>query len=115
MRTVMSTSGRAAVPNERVFDAATHPAGIAPANLSRLVVFLVVTLTTTWLAFLPMILGLVERSSVVGWSLLILGAGAPSLTAFVLSAASTEGLGCVGWVGPVPGGGSIPAGTWRSW
>ena len=87
MRADISTSGLAAVPSERRLEAATDPAGIAPATLSRMLVFLVATLTTTWLAFLPMILGLVERSSVVGWSLLILGAGAPSLTAFVLSAA----------------------------
>ena len=93
MRTVMSTSGRAAVPNERTVAAATDPAGVAPATLNRLVVFLVATLTTTWLAFLPIIMGLVERTSVAGWSLLILGAGAPSITAFVLSA------GHDGWTG----------------
>jgi uncharacterized protein len=86
MRTVMSTSGRAAVPNERMLDAATDPAEVAPATLSRLMVFLVATLTATWLAFLPMIMGLVERTSVAGWSLLVLGAGAPSITAFLLSA-----------------------------
>jgi uncharacterized protein len=47
----------------------------------------------TWLAFLPMIMGIVERTSVAGWSLLLLGAGAPSITAFVLSAAHD------GWAG----------------
>lgn len=87
MRADLSTSGRAAVPNERGLEAASDPARIAVPNLSRLVVFLVVTLTTTWLAFLPVIMGLVERTSVAGWSLLVLGAGAPSITAFVLSAA----------------------------
>jgi CAAX protease family protein len=86
VRADMSTSGRAAVSNERMLDAATDSAGIAPATLSRLVVFLVTTLTTTWLAFLPVIMGLVERTSVAGWALLVLGAGAPSITAFVLSA-----------------------------
>ena len=89
----ISTSGRAAVPNERMLKAATDPPGTAPATLNRLVVFLVATLTTTWLAFLPIIMGLVERTSVAGWSLLILGAGAPSITAFVLSA------GHDGWTG----------------
>jgi membrane protease YdiL (CAAX protease family) len=93
MRTDTSTSGRVAVSNERPLDAATGPAGTAPATLSRLLVFLVATLTMTWLAFLPMILGLVERTSVAGWSLLILGAGAPSITAFVLSAVHD------GWAG----------------
>ncbi|HEV2929888.1 MAG TPA: hypothetical protein VGW74_14440, partial [Propionibacteriaceae bacterium] len=93
MRADISTSGLAAVPSERRLEAATDPAGIAPATLSRLAVFLVATLTTTWLAFLPMIVGLVERTSVAGWSLLILGAGAPSITAFVLSAVHD------GWAG----------------
>jgi membrane protease YdiL (CAAX protease family) len=64
-----------------------------PATLGRLAVFLVATLTMTWLAFLPIIMGLVERTSVAGWSLLVLGAGAPSITAFVLSAAHD------GWAG----------------
>jgi hypothetical protein len=86
MRTDISTSGRAAVTNERMLAAATDPAGIPAATLSRLVVFLVAVLTTTWLAFLPIIMGFVERTSVAGWSLLLLGAGAPSITAFVLSA-----------------------------
>jgi uncharacterized protein len=93
MRTDISTSGRAAVSNKRIPAAATDPAETPAATLGRLVVFLVVTLTTTWLAFLPMIMGLVERTSVAGWSLLVLGAGAPSLTAFVLSAAFD------GWAG----------------
>jgi uncharacterized protein len=88
MRTDISTSGPVAVPGERTMAAATDPAGIppAPTTLGRLAVFVVATFTTTWLAFLPMILGLVERTSVAGWSLLLLGAGAPSITAFVLSA-----------------------------
>jgi uncharacterized protein len=89
----ISTSGRAAVPNERMLKAATDPPGTAPATLNRLVVFLVATLTTTWLAFLPIIMGLVERTSAAGWSLLMLGVGAPSITAFVLSAAFD------GWAG----------------
>ena len=93
MRSEMSTSDLAAVPNKRKVDAATDPAETPPATLSRLVVFLVATLTMTWLAFLPIIMGLVERTSVAGWSLLILGAGAPSITAFVLSAAHD------GWAG----------------
>jgi uncharacterized protein len=93
MRLDMATSGPAAVPNQRKLRAATHPAEIAPAPLSRLVVFLVATVTMTWLAFLPMIMGLVERTSVAGWSLLLLGAGAPSITAFVLSAVHD------GWAG----------------
>jgi membrane protease YdiL (CAAX protease family) len=93
MRLEMSTSGFAAVPNERILGAATDPAGTAPANLSRLVMFLVATLTMTWLAFLPMIMGLIERTSIAGWCLLLLGAGAPSITAFVLSAAHD------GWAG----------------
>jgi hypothetical protein len=93
MRSEMSTSDLAAVPNTRIVDAATDPAETPAATLSRLVVFLVATLTMTWLAFLPMIIGLVERTSVAGWSLLLLGAGAPSITAFVLSAAHD------GWAG----------------
>src|SRR5918994_3817575 len=92
MRAESSTSGRAAAPNERPLDA-PDPAGIPAANLSRLAVFLVATLTLTWLAFLPIITGFVERTSVAGWSLLVLGAGAPSLTAFILSAAYD------GWAG----------------
>ena len=57
----------------------------------RLAVFLVATLTTTWLAFLPMIIGLVDRTSSAGFCLLLLGIGAPSITAFVLSGARTAG------------------------
>ena len=87
MRSETSTSDLAAVPNKPIVDAATDPAETPAATMSRLAVFLVATLTTTWLAFLPIIMGLVERTSVAGWSLLILGAGAPSITAFVLSAA----------------------------
>ena len=88
MRSDVSTSGRVAVPNERTVAAATDPAGIprAGTTLGRLVAFLVATFTTTWLAFLPMITGLVERTSAAGWSLLLLGASAPSMTAFGLSA-----------------------------
>jgi uncharacterized protein len=84
----ISTSGRVAVPNAPTVAAATDPAGIpaAPTTLGRLAVFLVATFTATWLAFLPLIMGLVERTSAAGWSLLLLGAGAPSMTAFVLSA-----------------------------
>jgi membrane protease YdiL (CAAX protease family) len=93
LRANISTRGPAAVPNERLLEGATRPAGTAPATLTRLVVFLVATLTTTWLAFLPMIMGLVEQTSVAGWSLLILGAGAPSITAFVISAVHD------GWAG----------------
>jgi uncharacterized protein len=88
MRVDISTSGRVAVPDKRSRAAATAPAGIppAPTTLGRLAVFLVATLATTWLAFLPMIMGLVERTSAAGWSLLLVGVGAPSMTAFVLSA-----------------------------
>jgi membrane protease YdiL (CAAX protease family) len=88
MRSDNSTSDRVAAPNQRTVTAATDAAGILPAatTLGRLAVFLVATFTTTWLAFLPMITGLVERTSAAGWSLLLLGAGAPSITAFVLSA-----------------------------
>jgi uncharacterized protein len=88
MRSDNSTSDRVAAPNQRTVTASTDPAGIPPATLGRLAVFLVATFTTTWLAFLPMITGLVERTSAAGWSLLLLGAGAPSITAFVLSAVS---------------------------
>jgi membrane protease YdiL (CAAX protease family) len=93
MRTDISTSDPAAVSNKRMLADAADPAGIPAATLGRLVVFLGVTLTTTWLAFLPIIIGFVERTSVAGWSLLVLGAGAPSITAFALSAA------CDGWAG----------------
>jgi uncharacterized protein len=93
MRTNISTSDLAAVPNKRLADAATDHAETPAASLSRLVVFLLATLTMTWLAFLPIIMGLLEQTSVAGWSLLLLGAGAPSITAFVLSAAFD------GWAG----------------
>jgi uncharacterized protein len=86
MRTDTSTSGRAAVPNQPRLDTATDTAGIAPANLSRLSVFLVATLTTTWLAFLPMITGVVDKESTTGFFLLLIGIGAPSITAFLLTA-----------------------------
>jgi uncharacterized protein len=88
MRSDISTSGRVAVPSHRTVAAATDTAGIPPApmTLGRLAVFLVATFTTTWLAFLPMIMGLVERTSAAGCSWRLLGAGAPSMTAFVLSA-----------------------------
>lgn len=49
--------------------------------------FLLATLTTTWLAYLPMILGLADRDSTAGFFLLLIGIGAPSITAFVLNAA----------------------------
>src|SRR4029450_7858605 len=90
MRSDISTSGRVAVPSQRTVAAATEPAGIPPAPTTpgRLAVFLVAPFATTWLAFLPMIMGLVERTSAAGWSLLLVGAGAPSITAFVLSAVS---------------------------
>jgi membrane protease YdiL (CAAX protease family) len=74
-------------------DAAREPAGIAPANLSRLVMFLVATLTTTWLAFLPMITGLVDKESTAGFFLLLAGIGAPSITAFLLTAAHEGRVG----------------------
>jgi CAAX protease family protein len=103
MRAVNSTNGRVAAPNQRTVAAATDPAGIppAPTTLAQLAVFLVATFTTTWLAFLPIIMGLVERTSAAGWSLLLLGAGAPSITAFLLSAvfdgrAGVRRLGRVG-------------------
>jgi CAAX protease family protein len=92
MRSEMFTSDTGAVSNKRM-DAATDPAETPAATLSRLVVFLLATLTMTWLAFLPIIMGLVERTSVAGWSLRLRGAGAPSITAFVLSAAFD------GWAG----------------
>jgi hypothetical protein len=68
MRADISTSGRVAVPDKRSRAAATAPAGIppAPTTLGRLAVFLVATLATTWLAFLPMITGLVARTSAAG-------------------------------------------------
>jgi len=69
--------------NEVVID--RHDAKLA--GLPRLAVFLAATFTTTWLAFLPMILGVTERESALGTLLLLLGIGAPSITAFVLSAA----------------------------
>jgi uncharacterized protein len=87
MRADLSTSGRATIPNERGLEAASDPARIAAPNLSRLVVFLVVTLTTTWLAFLPMIMGVVANESTAGFFLLLVGIGAPSITAFLLTAA----------------------------
>ena len=85
MSTDISASDPAAV--KRLAVAATDPTETPAPTLSRLVVFLVATLTMSWLAFLPIILGFVEQSSVAGWSLLVLGAGAPSITAVVLSAA----------------------------
>jgi membrane protease YdiL (CAAX protease family) len=51
----------------------------------RLVVFLVATFAVTWLAFLPLILRRIDPESTAGIFLLILGVGAPSLTAVVCS------------------------------
>jgi membrane protease YdiL (CAAX protease family) len=52
------------------------------------VVFLAVTFALTWLAFLPLILRRTHMESTTGILLLVLGGGAPSITAFVLAALS---------------------------
>jgi uncharacterized protein len=52
------------------------------------VVFLAVTFALTWLAFLPLILRRTHPQSTTGTLLLVLGIGAPSITAFVLTALS---------------------------
>jgi hypothetical protein len=65
------------------------------------VVFLAVTFAVTWLAFLPLILRRTHTQSTTG-TLLVLGIGAPSITAFVLTALSAAGResGDCGVVGP---------------
>lgn len=55
------------------------------APLLLLVTFLAVTFAVTWLAFLPLILGHTDGESATGTLLLVLGIGAPSITAFVLA------------------------------
>jgi membrane protease YdiL (CAAX protease family) len=68
--------------NEALID--RHDAKLV--GMPRLAVFLIATFTTTWLAFLPMILGGADRESALGNLLLLLGIGAPSITAFLVSA-----------------------------
>ena len=87
MHADLSTSGPAAVPNQRGLEAASDPARIPAPNPSRLTVFLVVTLTMSWLASLPMITDVVAKESTAGFFLLLVGIGAPSITAFLLTAA----------------------------
>jgi uncharacterized protein len=58
----------------------------SPSTLKRLLAFVVTTFTVTWLAYLPLILGRVDARSPAGILILILGGGAPSLTAVALSA-----------------------------
>jgi membrane protease YdiL (CAAX protease family) len=81
-----SAGGRATRTNAPQRTAVAGRRGVEPATPARLVVFLVATLTSTWLAFLPMILGRIDRTSPAGFFLLLVGIGAPSITAFVLSA-----------------------------
>jgi hypothetical protein len=50
--------------------------------------FLAVTFAVTWLAFLPLILRRTHMESTTGTLLLVLGGGAPSISAFVLAALS---------------------------
>lgn len=57
-----------------------------PTTPKRLLTFVVTTFAATWLAYVPLILGHVEPKSATGILILILGGGAPSLTAVVLSA-----------------------------
>jgi hypothetical protein len=67
------------------------------------------------LAFLPLILRRTDPQSATGTLLLVLGIGAPSITAFALAALSagrTASRDC-GAVGR--GGGSAPGGTRPSW
>jgi membrane protease YdiL (CAAX protease family) len=62
-------------------------------------VFLAVTFALTWLAFLPLILRRTDPQSATG-TLLLLGIGAPSVTAFVLAALSASRDGVQGlWRG----------------
>jgi len=64
------------------------------------VVFLAVTFALTWLAFLPLILRRTHAESTTGTLLLVLGIGAPSITAFVLAALSAGREGVRGlWRG----------------
>jgi membrane protease YdiL (CAAX protease family) len=89
-----TSASRAVVLGEPSVDTVTNRVGIVPASLPRLAVFLVATLATTWLAFLPMIMGVVDKSSTAGFFLLLAGIGAPSITAFVLTSVG-EGRGGV--------------------
>ena len=58
-----------AVPNQRGLETASDPARIPAPNPSRLTVFLVVTLTMSWLASLPMIMDVVAKESTAGFFL----------------------------------------------
>ena len=60
-------------------------AGVAP--LGQVVLFYAITFAATWALFLPLMLGVVSPlESVEGITLLVLGVGAPTITAFVLTA-----------------------------
>jgi membrane protease YdiL (CAAX protease family) len=64
------------------------------------VVFLAVTFALTWLAFLPLILRRTHPQSATGTLLLVLGIGAPSITAFLLASLSAGREGVRGlWRG----------------
>jgi membrane protease YdiL (CAAX protease family) len=76
-----------------------HGARLRKAPL-LVVVFLAVTFAVTWLAFLPLILRRTHMESTTGILLLVLGGGAPSITAFVLVALSAGREGVRGlWRG----------------
>src|SRR5688572_14821261 len=66
-------------------DRVTDRQGAWVARPRRLAVFLVATFAVTWLAFLPLILRRIDPESTAGWFLLVLGVGAPSLTAVAYS------------------------------
>ena len=109
MRADLSTSGPAAVPNQRGLEAASDPARIPDPNLSRLAVFLVVTLTTTWLAFLPMIMDVVAKESTAGFFLLLSASAHPASQPSCSPPPMTVATGCIGW-GVAASGGGFPAG-----
>jgi hypothetical protein len=85
-----------------------------------LVTFLAVTFAVTWLAFLPLILGRTDGESATGTLLLVLGIGAPSITAFVLAGVSagrgeSEGCGAVGRAGGSASDGMRPSWSSPAW
>ena len=87
MRADLSTSGRAAVPNERGLEAASDPARIPAPNLSRMAVFSRGHVDHD-LAGVPADDHGCGRQGVHGWLLpAAVGIGAPSITAFLLTAA----------------------------
>jgi membrane protease YdiL (CAAX protease family) len=69
-----------------MYDSQTNRRSGSPTTPKRLLTFIGATFAATWLAYLPLILGHIDLRSPAGILLIIVGGGAPSLTAVVLSA-----------------------------